>query len=591
MPSQRSDDPVYRPLRVYAFDPSKGRNLNNYMTVQVPYEKLTAGPSGEYVTVIDYDGSNDVYYESVNLDSPEILIRGGLAPSESDPRFHQQMVYAVVSETIRRFEFALGRKIGWRRPTRRASEAPRRQLRIFPHAFQEANAFYDPELRALLFGYFSAGSTRVGANLPGQTVFTCLSYDIVVHETTHALVDGVRDKFTEPTHIDTPAFHEAFADIVALFQHFSFKEALIDTINRTGGLLYQRTLAPDVHGEGGKAVLQAEVSPANPLVDLARQFGEALGMRAALRGALGTAPGSRALETTSEPHERGSILVAAVFDAFFSIYMKRTRDLVRIAHAGGMEPGSELHPDLAERLAKTAASVADDFVNICVRALDYCPPVDIRYGEFLRALITADFDLVHQDEWDYRAALIEAFRSRGVVPEDVTSYSEDALRWMPPDSVLPPCTGLDFDLLGQRNTAAQERNARVLHRFAVENAAALGLSKKLPIQAHSYHAIHRVSPKGVLVFDYVVEFLQQREEPLDPASPKGGTFTYRGGTTVLFDQRGNVRYTVRKRIENKRRLAEERDFHRSGGSLSAMAAYVPRPVLAGMNFADIHRGY
>src|SRR6266702_1507470 len=69
MPSERSEDPTYRPLRVYAFDPSKGRNLNNYMTVQVPYEKLTSGPSGEYVTVIDYDGSNDVYYESVDLDS------------------------------------------------------------------------------------------------------------------------------------------------------------------------------------------------------------------------------------------------------------------------------------------------------------------------------------------------------------------------------------------------------------------------------------------------------------------------------------------------------------------------------------------
>jgi hypothetical protein len=588
----RTEYPVARPLRVYAFDPSKGRNLNNYMTLQVPYEdKLKPGPVGKYIAVIDYDASNDAYYQAVDLDSREVLIRGGLEPSESDPRFHQQMAYAVVSETIGRFEFALGRNVRWRPPAGRHRGPYRDLLRVFPHAFQGANAFYDKDLRALLFGYFAAGSTDVGANLPGQTVFTCLSHDIVVHETTHALVDGLRDKFTEPTHLDTPAFHEAFADIVALFQHFSFQEALLDTINRTGGLLYRSELKSDVEKAEEKASIQSEEAPPNPLVELARQFGEAIGMRKALREALGTRPGTRALDTTFEPHERGSILVAAVFDAFFSIYLKRTRDLMRIARSGGGNAGPDLHPDLAARLAKEAASVAGNFVNICVRALDYCPPIDIRYGEFLRAVITADHDLVQDDPWDYRAALIEAFRSRGVVPEDVVSYSEEALLWMPPEAPVPPCEGLDFDLLGARAMASQSRNAVLLHRYAVENAERLGLSAKLPIQPHSFHAIHRISPNGILVFDFVVEFLQQREELIDPADSKGPTFLYRGGTTVLFNQEGKVRYSIRKRIDNTRRLAEERDYHRRSASLSAMAPFVDRPGQGGTSLAEIHRGY
>src|SRR6266853_1411533 len=149
--------PDMRPLRVYAFDPSAGRDLNNYMTVSVPYEHLEPGPVGRYLAVVDYDASNKVFYEPVDLDNPAVLLGNGLQPSESDPRFHQQMVYAVASDTIRRFEFALGRPIRWRtRPGSRNVDPLHRILRIFPHAFQQANAFYDPQLGALLFGYFAA---------------------------------------------------------------------------------------------------------------------------------------------------------------------------------------------------------------------------------------------------------------------------------------------------------------------------------------------------------------------------------------------------------------------------------------------------
>ncbi len=84
------------------------------------------------------------------------------------------------------------------------------------------------------------------------------------------------------------------------------------------------------------------------MVDLAKQFGEAMGNRRALRSALGTAPDPRALEQTMEPHERGAILVAAVFDAFFSVYINRTRDLIRMAYPDGraLVPNF-LHADLA----------------------------------------------------------------------------------------------------------------------------------------------------------------------------------------------------------------------------------------------------
>ena len=260
-------DPLWRRLTVYAFDPSLGRQLNNYMTINVPYEELLEGPIGRKLAVIDYDVSNDRYYEAVDLDHPAVTLRNGLEPSKSDPQFHQQMVYAVASETIRRFEFALGRSIKWRRRGSDNDGGKRHgRLRIFPHAFQQANAFYDPDLGAVLFGYFRDTSGAYGP-LPGQTVFTCLSHDIIAHEVTHAILDGIREYFSEATSFDTPAFHEGFADIVALFQHFSMEDALKETIQRTGGLIYKPDLAPDAMPSGNPRIV-SELSERTPWCNL-----------------------------------------------------------------------------------------------------------------------------------------------------------------------------------------------------------------------------------------------------------------------------------------------------------------------------------
>lgn len=614
--SPNDEAPSERPLKAYAFDPSQGRNLGNYMTVNVrneasddPPTVLLPGPVGKYLAVIDYDASNNVYYEPVDLDDPAVLLRGGLDPSESDPRFHQQMVYAVASETIRRFELALGRRIRWGFRGGKKNDPFRGKLRILPHAMQEANAYYDRNLRALVFGYFPASETDPGTNLPGQTVFTCLSHDIIAHETAHALIDGQREFFLESTGPDTPAFHEGFADIIALFQHFSYKEALLEVIQKLGGQIYRSRIGPNVQPEGGRPVIQDELSKSNPLVELAQQFGEALGMRAALRQALGTPPNSNALKTLFEPHERGAILVAAVFDAYFTIYMRRTRDLMRIAQSSGSAttPGN-LHHDLANRLAGEAAKAAQHFANICIRALDYCPPIDISFGDFLRAMITADYDLVPGDRHGYREALIEAFRLRGICPSGVTSYAEESLRWCAPEvmkGITPPlCTGLKFNIPNPTTPQQQRHNAITLSRFGKVNAKALGLNPNEPVQAFSFHAIHRVAPDGGLKVEMIAELMQQMDVALDPDDKDSDIFTFRGGTTVILTDKGEVRYAIQKNLgedsKDNKRLKRQRDYYQNSMASMAMAAYgteemqnfLPRRGRKRqMNFSMVHRGY
>src|SRR4051812_32975430 len=83
--------------------------------------------------------------------------------------------------------------------------------------------------------YFNAGDNDPSENAPGTLVFGALSHDIVAHETTHALLDGLHRRYTEATNPDVLAFHEGFADIVALFQHFTLPEALKTQIARTRG--------------------------------------------------------------------------------------------------------------------------------------------------------------------------------------------------------------------------------------------------------------------------------------------------------------------------------------------------------------------
>ena len=123
------------------------------------------------------------------------------------------------------------------------------------------------------------------------------------------------------------------------------------------------------------------------------------------------------LEQTSEPHDRGAILVAAVFGAFTKVYRARTRDLFRIATEGtGVLREGDIHPDLVNRLAEEAQRCAERALQMCIRAIDYCPPVGITFGAYLRAIVTADYDMNPVDRENWRLAFIESFREWGISP-------------------------------------------------------------------------------------------------------------------------------------------------------------------------------
>lgn len=590
--------PTRRPLKVYTFDPSSGTLLGNCMTLAVRYERLLPGPAvadrfePDAIAVVDYDSTNQTYYEPVDLDHPDVLIRGGLDPVESDPRFHQQMVYAVVTDTIESFEGALGRKLHWRRCPRDASgrrtttETDIRTLYLYPHAMVGANAYYAPQAHGILFGYFRAEGDGQGRNLPGQTVYTCLSHDIIVHETTHAILDGMRRHFTERSNPDVAAFHEGFSDLVALFRHFSHSEVLLDAIRRTGGMIYRSELAGDA-ARSGETTFIAEATTRNPLIELAQQFGEARGRGRGLRDALGVPPDSTLLATELEPHARGSILVSAVFDAFFAIYLRRTKQLFQVFRAGGASASMDLPEPLAELLAREASKTARQFFTLCVRALDYCPPTDLTFGDYLRALVTSDLDVHPSDPDGLRDALMQAFRVRGIVPDGAEYFSESAIAW--PRAELPPVFELGTIAAAGLTNDEKDRIGNVLRAYVGTQwtkprrgrpslAAALKLDKDQIPHVVSFHPATRVLDDGSTRTDLVVELVQELSIQFDASG--SSTFPLRGGATLIitlpstrerdraeglgYPCGAEVRYAIPKTVDDARARRQRVHYQRLG---------------------------
>src|SRR5688500_11156704 len=121
--------PSHRRLRVFTYDPGLATQLEtsliNQTVLRVRWEPLGKGPVGDYLEVVDYDPASECFYPPVDLDDPALLAQDGVGPSEGNPHFHQQMVYAVAMTTIQHFEQALGRKALWAQRLERDPETNR----------------------------------------------------------------------------------------------------------------------------------------------------------------------------------------------------------------------------------------------------------------------------------------------------------------------------------------------------------------------------------------------------------------------------------------------------------------------------------
>ena len=228
--------------------------------------------------------------------------------------------------------------------------------------------------------------------------------------------------------------------------------------------------------------------------------------------------------------------------------------------------------------------------------------MDVTFFEYLRALITADYDLVTDDRHRYRVAFVEAFRRRGIYPLNLDAQtadvprtlSADTLRWQGLDaSTFPSAVREELwkqyagVIEGLKRYAdaclyLEDReelfNATRLQRLELHNklgsafravpafAKELGLDPTQKFEVHELRCATRVSPDGRHVPQVIVALTQSR---LVKADKQAGTpsYVFRGGSTLVVDLlRSEVKYRIVKNIASRRRQGRTAAFVREAAS-------------------------
>jgi hypothetical protein len=241
--------------------------------------------------------------------------------------------------------------------------------------------------------------------------------------------------------------------------------------------------------------------------------------------------------------------------------------------------------------------------------------VDVTFGDYLRAMVTADTDLVEEDDEGYRLALVEAFGRAGLHPPGKGILSPSDLLWRPPASeiVLDRAWGTQVEPGVSRRDEFEREQQRceLLHSNALSGRGAKGLTPQALremglalgnwaprtiertgdgsplVHVDSFRQAWRTGPRGAQRCDWVITLSQMRRGFFDPATQeaydRGETqlkqdFLFRGGCTLVVDARTlQARYCIAKDILSKERLARvsdsllDRSAQTPAGDASSMA--------------------
>lgn len=345
------------------------------------------GPTGPRAVVVDYNADLDTRFAPAKLQANRCF--RGLAQLTNarildDFNFHQINVWAIVERTLEILEgkYLLGRAVPW------AHQAGR--LILIPHAGYDENAFYDRDTCALHFFYFEG--------LQGKPVYTCLSHDIVAHELGHAVLDGLKPGYNEVCSAETAGFHEYFGDAVAMMASLGTEETALTVAEESGKTLSARNVVSAIASEFGAAL-------------------QGLPDEEYLRGAWNKRTVQELRKARSqEEHDWSEVLTGIYYELLAYLY-ESNRKAIALERADALAGRpSKAKKDGEERYRSMRALVrsATQTAGVMFRVIDYCPPVDLRYDEYARAVLRAQEVAYPLDEQGIRKFLAGAFRRRGI---------------------------------------------------------------------------------------------------------------------------------------------------------------------------------
>jgi len=483
--------------------------INATARPELPGEAVIGpGPTSARVTVVDYNADLERVFEPVQpLKSGEGFNVGRRTPLHN-LKFHQVNVWAVVTRTllILEHERVFGRRIPW------AFDSAR--LTILPHAGYWENAFYDRGTGALHFFYFEGRD--------GEPVYTCLSHDIITHELGHAVLDGLKPYYNEITSPATAGFHESFGDATALTAALSHRPIVVEVAGRRDVVAHDNIIS-GIADQFGAAVADSDYGAVSH--DYLRSARNRLTMDD--------------VKGVTEEHAYSEVLTGTYYDVLQALY---EQDLARrLAKAGLDKPDGGIRVRALMRAAEVTG-------RMMLRALDYCPPVDIDYLDYAQAVVKADSVAYPLDERGYRATVKRAFVQRRIADSEVDldptfQMQNDVLR------------DLDVEKLASSHTDAYD--------FVNANRSALEVPPTSNVDVINVYRTHKVSSGGFRPpQEIIVEFIWREELRLD--GPRfgplaGSTMPLWCGGTLVFSRDGNILHYILKQDTDARR-AVQRDY-------------------------------
>jgi hypothetical protein len=292
---------------------------------------------------------------------------GSIAP---DDQFMKESLFGSVLRTIGFIQDAavLGREIEW--------AFPGKQLLLVPRAAEMDNAFYHRDSHSLQFYY--------GAKEDGTTVYSGLSQDIIVHETAHAIIDGIAPDLYDAISPESLAIHEGLADLTA---------AMVSIRNR------------DITGKRGQAINTKEYHESSRFTRIAEEFGRWRGHGNSLRDICNTKSlDPRAAEDcridSTSPHSTSQVLSGLLFAVFSAVFKAAARDLA--VKRKTKDPIEYIG------LARQLGYASNRTLGLAYRGLDWLPPGDASIADFVAAMLAADLHFLPVDQRARRVVAKEA---------------------------------------------------------------------------------------------------------------------------------------------------------------------------------------
>ena len=454
------------------------------------------GPVHRRLAVVDLDPETGTVRPGAPLLLPEdgqVMARYAIAdPTDPDSAgFRTVSVFSTVWQAIRMFEEpdVLGRKLAW------AFEGE--QLLIVPEAGTMANAFYHRGSRSLQFFSFAVdgpgGATR--------RAHTCLSPDIVVHEATHAILDGIAPDLYDASSPQALALHESMADLAAVV--FAVRTSLLRdaVLERTQGDLRQSEAFSGIAQELGGA--GSDENAGHPLRNLKNDLTLAHG---------GPHPASRA------PHDLSLVLSGAMYALFLHAYVRAQAE-----KTGRADWAFETD---AASFSASGASVhvaAEILKRVTFRALDYLPPGEISFADYARAAMSADLASNPDNPW-VRDFLAAEFPRRGI------AGSAEELVEVPHRVKLQK--GSDLDQLVKSDWAA--------YQFAERNRRALLIPDRVAFEVRPRLDAAKTTFRGKqgrgTTREVLVKVAWQEHEPADTGFAGTTEIAVTRGTTLVIDR-------------------------------------------------------